>query len=274
MKRAEIIAIGNEVLLGDVQDTNTHWLCQQITGRGGRVMRATIVRDDEEAIADALHGSLSREHGLLIICGGLGPTVDDLTAQAVGDALGRPVEEHPQALAMVQAKYQELAEQGLVDHSDMTPERRKMARLPQGAEPLLNPVGGAPGVLLPLGKTKLICLPGVPEEMKAIFTTSLRPTLQAVLGKAAYVARAVTVEWGDESTLAPMVDRIAADHPDVYVKSRARLYSEGVHLKVTLSAAGEEATRVRAEVQRAENALVRILAENGIPIVSREDTNN
>jgi nicotinamide-nucleotide amidase len=91
--RAEIIAIGNELLLGDVLDTNTNWLCRRITGVGGQVTRVAMIRDDIEAISTEIQAVLDRKPELILTTGGLGPTGDDITLLAVASATGRPVEE-------------------------------------------------------------------------------------------------------------------------------------------------------------------------------------
>ncbi|MCD6554647.1 MAG: competence/damage-inducible protein A [Anaerolineae bacterium] len=268
MVTVEIIAIGNEILIGDVLDTNTHWLCQQITGLGGHVRRATLVRDDVPVIAEVLRQAVARGTDVVFTTGGLGPTADDMTLQAIAQAAGVPLEEHAEALRLVREKYEELAEKGYVARADLTPERRKMAILPRGAKALHNPVGAAPGVLLTIGETTVIVLPGVPPEMKGIFTTSLQPTLQALFGESAFVERVVVVECGDESVLAPLVDQVAAAHPEVYVKSRAKAYGPGVRLKVTFSMAGRERSEVEEAVARALDDLRTALDEAQIAVVS------
>ena len=84
----EIFIIGNEILIGDIQDTNTHWLCREINGLGGRVARAVVLRDDEEIVAAELKVSLARGADVIITSGGLGPTADDLTLAAVARGAG------------------------------------------------------------------------------------------------------------------------------------------------------------------------------------------
>ena len=110
--KVEIIAIGNELLLGDVLDTNTHWLCKRITGAGGQVARAAMIKDDTAAIADEIRSALDRLPDLIITTGGLGPTGDDITLRAVAEALARPLELHAEALTLVKARYKNLAEGG------------------------------------------------------------------------------------------------------------------------------------------------------------------
>src|SRR5215471_8568164 len=88
----EITVVGNEVLLGMVQDTNSNYLCRVVRGMGGRVRRVAVVRDDGEAIADEIRASLARRADLVFTCGGLGPTDDDLTLSAIAEALNQRIE--------------------------------------------------------------------------------------------------------------------------------------------------------------------------------------
>ncbi len=260
----EIFAIGNELLLGEVVDTNTAWLCRFLTGLGGKVRRAVLLPDDVEAIRSELEGALRRGPDLVFTTGGLGPTEDDRTLMAVAQATGRPLEEHPQALQMVAARYQALAVAGIVASPELTPPRRKMALLPQGATPLANPVGAAPGVLLPLEHTTMICLPGVPEEMKAIVQGALAPHLQTRFGKAGFAELRMLVDCGDESRLAPLLEEIQRQLPQVYIKSRARAFGPGVRLRIYLSAAASTPEEARALVEEARDRLGRRLVEAGI----------
>lgn len=264
----EILAIGNELLLGDVLDTNTQWLCRRIAGLGGRVTRVTTVGDEPEAIADALRGALTRGARVIFTSGGLGPTTDDLTLSAIAQALRRPLIENPQALAMLQETYARLMNAGYVTHDALTEERRKMARLPAGAQPVHNPVGAAPGVVLREGETTIICLPGVPAELKGIFEESLLPRLKELYGEGYFAERTIQVACGDESVLAPLVNRLAAHHSRVYVKSRAKPYGPDVQLKITLSASGEDRDEVNGLLERALHDLQQGLSELGIGIIS------
>ncbi|NLE77018.1 MAG: competence/damage-inducible protein A [Chloroflexi bacterium] len=261
----EIVAIGNELLIGDVLDTNTHWLCQQITGLGGVVRRAALVRDDLQAVGQEVLGALARRSGVVFTTGGLGPTDDDMTLRALAQALGRPLALDGEALAQIESRYYQLWEAGLVAEAALTPERRKMAVLPRGAQPLANPVGGAPGVLLEQEGSAIVCLPGVPEELKAIFQQTLPPLLQAWLGGACYREEVVRVDCRDESALAPVVDAVAARHPRVYVKSRAKAYGAAAYLQVTLSARGPGLADVQQALQAARADLEDRLREAGFP---------
>ncbi len=282
----EIVAVGNELLLGDVLDTNSHWLCRRFTGLGARVRRVTMVGDDEATIAGAVRDALERGAQLVVTTGGLGPTEDDLTLRAVASALGRPLVEHPDAREMVARTYAELARQGHVAFAEVTPSRAKMAQLPEGAEPLANGVGVAPGSLVRLdgggrmpsvrGRTPsvrgrmpsvrraVVSLPGVPDELHDIVRGALRPFLTDLLGQGAYEEWRARVECGDESVLAPLLSEVASQHPDVYVKSRAKRFGTDVTFMVSLSARGEDPAGARARLDAAWAALQQVLDREGI----------
>lgn len=266
MLQVEILAIGNEILLGDVQDTNSHYLCRLFTGRGARIQRVTQLRDEVEVIAHEVRTALQREPGLLVTTGGLGPTDDDLTLRAVAEGLGRPLLEHAQAIALLERRYQDLAEQGWLGDTRLTPPRRKMARLPNGAEPVPNPVGTAPAVVLREGSSMLVCLPGVPEEMRAIVEGPLAGLLEGLLGPGAYAEWSVVAHAG-EAMLAPYLREVTAAHPRVYIKSHAQRLprSRGpLRVRITLSLAAVTPEEVAVGLEAAIGELRRVLGAAGI----------
>ena len=240
----EVVSAGNEVLIGDVLDTNTNWLCVKVTGLGGLVRRTVMLRDDVGAIADEVRGAVARGPALVFTVGGLGPTADDMTLQGVALGLGVPLTLHPEAERMVAEKYAEFYEAGHVPFPEMNESRRKMARLPAGAEPIANPIGGAPGVLCRAGDTRVVSLPGVPGELKAIVDGPLAGLLFEVFGAAHYEERSVTVDLQDESAIAEALRLIEAAHPQVYVKSRAKVIGSVPSIRVTVSARAESAAEV------------------------------
>jgi nicotinamide-nucleotide amidase len=266
LARAEIIAIGNELLLGDVLDTNTNWLCKRITGIGGQVSRAALVRDEHAAIVAEIRSTLDRAPDLIITTGGLGPTGDDITMQAVAEATARPIELHAQALAMVRARYQDLVDKGYLQDPTLTDARKKMAYLPRGAAALGNPVGTAPAAVLEIGDSILVCLPGVPEELKGIYEETLQPTLKRIFGESYYEELSIIALCGDESSLAPVLAEVVEAHPEVYIKSRARRYGAEVRILITLSLAGEGRERVEKLLAAALEELTRALARAGFEV--------
>ena len=185
----EILAIGNELLRGEILDTNTQWLCRLVTARGGRVGRVTLLPDVEAEIAAAVRAAIERRVAVLFTSGGLGPTDDDLTLAAVARGAGVALVLNEQARTMVRASYNDFHARGIIFEPGLNPFREKMARLPAGAEPLDNPVGTAPGVLLRAGVTAIISLPGVPPELEAIVSQTLAPFLDRTFGSGASASR-------------------------------------------------------------------------------------
>ena len=266
----EILAIGNELLAGDVLDTNSHWLCRQLAGRGARVSRMATLPDDMPTIGEALLAALSRSPALIVTCGGLGPTADDLTVVAQAAALGRALAENPTAFAMVRDFYATLFRHGEVTTPAMTPARAKMAVLPADAEPLPNSVGAAPGVLMIEGETLIAALPGVPAEMKAIFEESLWPRVAARFSGQTYAEHVIQTNCWDESIMAPAVDAVAARHPRVYVKSRAQVYGGGLADFVTLATRAATVSEAHAQLDDAEADLRTALRTVNVEILGVE----
>ncbi len=264
MVNIEIVVIGNEVLLGAVQDTNSNYLCRMVRGMGGRVRHIATVRDEAEAIADEIKRSLARRADLIFTCGGLGPTDDDLTLGAIAASLGLKLSLDEAAHRFVEWRYKELADQGYVEKAGLTDARLKMARLPEGAEAIENPVGAAPAAMLKVSGCRIISLPGVPSELKAIIEGPLQKTMREIFGRGSYREREVTVKCGDESALAPALRRVATAHPDVYIKSRASHFGRDITFRVLLSASAKRPEEADQMIERAFEDLTRALQDAGI----------
>lgn len=251
---AEIIPIGNELLIGHTQDTNSHWIAKRFTKYGWILQRTTVIRDSLSAIRSAVNESLRRRPSILITLGGLGPTHDDMTLQGIALALGKRLVLNDYALAMIKARYKTLEVS-----TGLTRFRRKMALLPEGAIALSNPVGTAPGVLLKIGPTKMVSLPGVPSEMKAIFNRSIIPLLKASNQQApreAYLGLVGLVE----SALAPALDRTRKAFPGLYFKSHPRGRETGVRTLIQLHIYSVRPAS-RAELDKAIMYLLRELSK-------------
>lgn len=242
----EIFIIGNEILNGEIQDTNSHWLCREITAMGGRVVQQTALRDELEIISAALKAAMDRGSSVIFTSGGLGPTADDLTLAAVAASTGRQLRLDEQARRMISESYDDLFARGILDQGGLTPAREKMAWLPEGTEPLYNTVGTAPCSLLRTGQTVIISLPGIPKELKGIFNSSLQPFLQEMFRGGSAAMRTITVLCNDESVLEPALTRVATAHPHVYIKLLATMPGETPQLDVTLTAVGPDKPTLEA----------------------------
>lgn len=260
----EILAIGNELLRGEILDTNTHWICQLVNSRGGQVVRVTMLPDMEEEIAAAVKDAVQRGVGLVLTSGGLGPTDDDLTLAAVAKGAGVDLVLHPEAREMVRQRYDDFYAEGVIAEGGLNPFREKMAWLPNGAVPLHNPVGTAPGVLLPIGATAIISLPGVPPELKAILNESLKGFLDERFGSGGSFARMITVRCNDESIMAPALTRVVAAYPQVYIKSLARALGEVPELDILFTATSPEAEEREQWVNGALSHLQQGLTDLGL----------
>ncbi len=168
--RAEIIAIGNEVLTGQIADTNSAFLARRLSQVGVEVARMITIEDSLEIINHEIKRALSRSD-LVITTGGLGPTSDDLTRQALAKALGRPLIFEEDLWGQIEER---LSQRGVAPF----PENRSQAYLPQGAEGVPNPLGTAPGIHLKIEGKILFSLPGVPQEMRSMAEKFLLPQLK------------------------------------------------------------------------------------------------
>lgn len=260
----EILTIGNEILLGLVEDTNSNYLCRVVRGMGGRVRHIAVVRDETEAIDDEVRTSIARHADLIFTCGGLGPTDDDLTIASIAKATNLTLEINETAKKLVESRYRQLTLQGYVSNAEMSDARLKMARLPQGAAVVENPVGAAPAVVLEFKGTRIVSLPGVPAELRGIVEGPLQTLLTEVFGLGSYRERQMTVDCGDESELAPALRKVASAHPEVYIKSRANHFGSDVKFRILISASGASGEGTERLLDSAATDLNNALGEVGI----------
>jgi len=249
--RAEIIVVGREILTGRTLDTNSNWLTKRITALGGDVKRVTVVDDEIDSICGELSTALRSHSHLIVTTGGLGPTFDDKTLDAMAMAAGLPMDLNPQALDFVKGRYAFFKEKGFIDTDEVTPSREKMAIFPKGAEMLPNPVGAAPGVKLWVGKTLILSLPGVPKEMRAIFEEAAPKDLRDLFGRRFFREKTITTNLGDESKLGEILDKVMREVPRIYLKSRPTYFGKDVRLEVTLTATGDDEDEVQARIHEA-----------------------
>ncbi|MBS7612082.1 competence damage-inducible protein A [Candidatus Bathyarchaeota archaeon] len=233
----EILTIGNELLIGKILNTNAHWLSRRITNLGGRVTRIITIGDDVGEISSTVRDCLARKPDFIITVGGLGPTFDDKTLEGVARALNLSLKVNSEALNMVKMKYESLG-RARGEKIELTPARIKMATLPEKAKPLTNPVGTAPGVLLETDGVTIICLPGVPEEMKAIFEDSISLIIRGK-SKLIFCEKSLRLEGIYESDLAPIIDQVLKMNPRVYIKSHPRRGEGGAYIELHLSTSDE-----------------------------------
>jgi nicotinamide-nucleotide amidase len=191
---AEIVTSGTEILLGDIVDTNAAWIAQQLREAGVNLFYKTTVGDNEPRLRGVIELGMTRSD-VIIVTGGLGPTVDDITRDAIANATGCPLELHDGALATLQARFARFG-------ATMTDNNRQQALIPHGAILIENPVGTAPGFIVETERCAVIALPGVPREMKQLMADTVLPYLRARLGSAAVIRRRILRTFGiGESTI-------------------------------------------------------------------------
>lgn len=227
--KAEIIAIGTELLLGQIVDTNSAYIAQQLASIGLDLHFKSTVGDNLERIKSTLKLALSRAD-YIITTGGIGPTQDDLTRQAVAEVLDRPLIFQPHL-------YQQIGEFFRRAGRPMSPNNKKQAYIPAGSIPIENPVGTAPGFIAEKNGQAIIVLPGVPHEMRHFMDHSVIPYLRKKLGIQEVIVSRVLKLFGigesmvDESIKNLMV---AGVNPTIGLLAHTQIGE--VHIRLTAKA--------------------------------------
>jgi molybdenum cofactor synthesis domain-containing protein len=236
MTRAAILTIGNEVVSGDVQNTNATWLAQRLETLGVRVVVSAAVPDEPDAIGDFIRRERGRvDH--VIVTGGLGGTPDDITREALAAAFDVKQQEVPDLAAALRARFPR--------HPDYA---ARWAQLPVGSVPLDNPHGGAPGFRL----ENVWVLPGLPSEMEAMFDTyadQLRGEIPITAWRRAYRTR--------ESEIVQLLTGATVRWPQVSIGSYPRFDADGPQVEVVLKSADSKA--LAAAVAWLEPALDKVV---------------
>jgi len=214
----ELCSIGTELLIGQIQDTNAHWLARQIAALGAHIRRISIVDDDVEDIVSAVRSAIMRGAHLVITTGGLGPTSDDVTTEALGRLTGSEVVVHESVLSSFMER------RGVSDRSALRPGLLKMLSAPRACRVHANPAGAAPCIESSVGEGVVYSLPGPPREVQALFDLCVR---DAIAGRT-WGSRA-TVRVGvdlPESELGPLLHAVMEAHPNTYLKSYVALRAD------------------------------------------------
>jgi nicotinamide-nucleotide amidase len=271
MPSAEIITIGTEILLGEILDTNARFIALQLRDAGIDLFRKTTVGDNSQRIAQVIQEALGRSH-IVITTGGLGPTVDDPTREAVALAIGVETEYRSELWEQIQARFRRY-------NRPPTENNRRQAYIPQGAIPLENPVGTAPIFIVQQDERCIICLPGVPREMEYLLIHTIMPYLRQryfltgiiknrTLHTAGIGESMIDDRIGDLETLANPTVGLAAHSGQVDVRITAKAHSEAEALDLIRPV--EEQLRQRlgswiygADTETLENAALSVLNNKG-----------
>ena len=259
----EIISVGHELLNGNTLNSNAHWMMGKISEIGGIMRRCTIIGDNVDEIVAAVKEALARKTSWIISSGGLGPTYDDITLESVAKALNRTLVPNDKAIRMLKRRYSSRNIENDVKKIEFTSSRLKMATLPEGAEPLTNPVGSAPGVHIISDTSSIFCLPGVPNEMKEIFEKSVIRIVKASEHTKNRQMTVLRLVHGYESSLAPFLEKIVKRYPDVYIKSHPRGVCDGVSkIEIQFLAIADTKTSARRVSKRAASELKNLILDS------------
>lgn len=235
IESAEIVAVGSEMLLGELVDTNSAWISQRLAALGVGIYRHTTVGDNKDRIVTAIKEAAARSD-LVLTTGGLGPTSDDLTNECLALVAGRKMVEYPEARKHVDEMFRRFGRKP-------TPSNYKQVLFPEGSELIPNPRGTAMGALLQLDDALVATFPGVPMEMKGMFEETVEPLIKS-RSQGSIVSRTLWFTGIGESALAERVqDFLDASDPTV-----APLAGQGkVRLRVTTRAATPEDAEKKIE---------------------------
>lgn len=250
-----LLSIGTELTRGEIANTNASWLAAELTGSGFNVAAITVVPDDRAVVVRAIR-KLCETYRLVIATGGLGPTTDDLTAAAAAEAASVELVKDESALLAIRRRVES---RGKVMNAGL----EKQAFVPAGAEILPNANGTAPGFTFQLGDTPIFFLPGVPREMKRMFTEQVLPRVRPTAPNNTFQARLRTYGLG-ESAIGLALEGIESAHPgvtlgyrvhfpEVDVKVHARASSQSQAREIALRAAEDVKARLGDVVYGAED---------------------
>jgi nicotinamide-nucleotide amidase len=221
--KAEIIAVGSELLTPDRSDTNSLFLTEELNKLGIEVVRKTIVGDNRDTLSAAFKGALERVE-LVIASGGLGPTEDDLTRETVAELLGRKLQLNDAILRYIQGRFRQLGR-------EMPAVNVRQAMVPEGAEVLENPRGSAPGLWIEDSGRMIALLPGPPRELKPMFQEQILPRLERRGSRIRMFHRELRVAGMGESALEQRIKPIYTRYGDVNTTILAAPGEIQIHLR-------------------------------------------
>lgn len=255
--RIEIVAVGTELLLGQIADTNSAWLGEHLAANGVASHFHQAVGDNHDRITLALRTALARSDGV-IMCGGLGPTQDDITREAIAEVMNVPLERDQQIVDYIVAFFRARGR-------EMSENNARQADVPHGARVIPQAGGTAPGLICPVGNKVVYAVPGVPYEMTEMFERGILPDLRARMvetGEEGVIASRVLRSWGaSESALAESLqDRI--DALDAAGNLTLAFLASGIEgIKVRITARARTLEDVTALLDKEEGEVRRAINE-------------
>ncbi|MBA2607589.1 MAG: competence/damage-inducible protein A [Actinobacteria bacterium] len=246
--RVEVVAVGTELLLGQIVDTNSAWLGEQLAAAGMDRHFSTAVGDNLARIVHAMRCALARSDAV-IVCGGLGPTQDDITREALATVMNAPIERDTAIAARIEAMFKARGR-------EMAANNLLQADVPVGATVIGQTMGTAPGLICPVGHKVMYAVPGVPYEMYDMFERAVLPDLLGRSGESATIRSRVLRTWGlAESTLAerlaPRFEALATSVASVTIAFLASGI-EGIKVRITAKATTAEEASGALDAEEAE----------------------
>jgi competence/damage-inducible protein CinA-like protein len=196
--RAEVVGVGTELLLGQIANTNAQWISERLAEVGVDVLFHDVVGDNHDRIVEVLRLAIGRSDAV-IVTGGLGPTQDDITREAVAAVAGTPLVRRPEIEDWLRRRFERMGR-------DMPASNLRQADVPDGGEVIENERGSAPGLIARANGATIFALPGVPEEMRQMMRSTVVPRLAAATGPAGIASRQVRCVGMAESKIAELLD--------------------------------------------------------------------
>ncbi len=281
--RCEIVAVGTELLLGQIVDTNSSWMGEQLALAGIDSHYQTKVGDNLDRMVDSIRLALGRSDAV-ILCGGLGPTQDDITREAIAAVMGVALVRDEAIVERIRKRFERRGR-------TMSDNNRRQADVPEGASLIPEMPGTAPGLVCPVGAKMIYAVPGVPREMREMVLQTILPDLRRRAGDPGVIRSRVLRTWGhSESGLAEILgDRITeldrTGNPTLAFQASG---IEGIKVRITTKSAheddarmilDEEETRIRGMLGETvfaidddtmETTILSLLAERGLTLAVAE----
>ena len=267
-KTAIIFCVGRELLEGHVLDRNAHYMATHLTESGVRVRTIQVVDDVEGEIIAAVQHALTLRPTYILMTGGLGPGIHDLTRAAAAKAVEMPLVPDATARGYVANSYRRWHAKGIVEDAELNEERLKLAMIPEGATLWENHLGTAPALCLDKGGTKVFLLPGQPEELRLLFNDYVRKIVEAETAEDFREFVHIDFAGGDESLMPRLLGDLGRRHSRVQARSRLLSADRGSGIRITLSVEGSDKVTL-SEALRAAAADLRARLGLEIPPAAR-----
>ena len=252
--RCSVVAVGTELLLGQIVDTNSSWIGEQLAANGIDSLLQVKVGDNHQRIVDVIRSALV-EADAVIMCGGLGPTHDDLTREAIAEVMGVDLVMHDDIAEVIRNIFESRGRR-------MADNNLQQAMVPVGATVIHQTRGTAPGLMCPVGDKVIYAVPGVPHEMQDMMERAILPDLRARSGDTSVIASRVIRTWGEsESGLNERLNPIIAQLEEIGNPTLAFLASGWEGIKVRLTAKGADSKQAHAVLDEWQAKVLEIVGD-------------